>query len=130
MKLRIAALAGILLLSGGCMYTPEGKLPQDIWLVNAPIDKAANCVMRGLDAAMVNTINRANDITHHVKVIEAGRLYEIRQNGAVSPYSVQLIKIDSSTTKALLQAPPARGGLLSAAVERCAEARKFIRYGT
>jgi hypothetical protein len=130
MILRTAALVGLLLSGGGCMYTPEGKPPQDIWLVNAPMDEAVSCIASGMDAAMINKINRSNDVKHQFKVIVAGSLYEITAaEGSPNRYVVQLIKVDNSTTKVLLQSPPG-WNLLSVAVEHCDDARKFIRYGS
>lgn len=130
MVLKTAVLVGLLLSIGGCMYTPEGKPPQDIWLVNAPIDEAASCIVSGMDAAMINKINRSNDVKHQVKVIVAGGLYEVTAEGHLSKYIVQLIKVNGSTTKVLLQSPPAWGRLLSVAVEHCGDARRYIRSGT
>ncbi|QJP15578.1 hypothetical protein G3545_19090 [Starkeya sp. ORNL1] len=113
------------------MYTPEGKPPQDIWLIDAPIDEAASCIVSGMDAAMINKINRSNDVKHQVKVIVAGSLYEVTAaEGPPNRYMVQLIKVSDSTTKVLLQSPPGWGRLLSVAAERCGDARKFIRYGS
>ncbi len=113
------------------MYTPEGKPPQDIWLINAPIDEAASCIVGGMDAAMINKINRSNDVKHQVKVIVAGSLMRsLRRSGPPNRYIVQLIKVSGSTTKAFLQSPPGWGRLLSVAAERCGDARKLIRYGS
>jgi hypothetical protein len=96
--------AVLLTVLSACAHQPQlRERPDRVWASSKSIDAAAACVIRALDERGRSGSNLSPNLTHARRVIEPGRVYEIRpaQDGAVTTevYFVRLEKLDDRTTR-------------------------------
>jgi hypothetical protein len=101
--------AGLPLLLAACAHEPQllGE-PDRVWASPRGLEATASCVIRNLDERGRRNSNIAPSLTHAKRVIEPGKVYEIRpeQKNAVGPesYYVRLEKVDDHITRIALYA--------------------------
>jgi hypothetical protein len=101
--------AALLTVLGACAHQPQLlDRPDRVWASSKSMDAAASCVIRVLDERGRSESSLSPSFTHARRVIEPGKVYEIRpeQESAVSSetYLVRLEKIDDRITRMSLYA--------------------------
>jgi hypothetical protein len=101
--------AALLTLLGACAHQPQLiDRPDRVWASSKGLEAAASCVIGVLDERGRMESNISPNLTHARRVIEPGKVYEIRpeQESVVSSetYIVRLEKIDDRITRMSLYA--------------------------
>lgn len=113
------ALLGLL---GGCGYSPRNNPPTSTWILKAPLDKAATCVITGLNAQFPASFG-TYAITHAAQIVSPGSIYEIAPQQNIAPVHAEsyFIRLTAQgpNTKAELFSTESAGGVLSKGVTQC-----------
>ena len=84
---RIAVICSCVILAG-CAYVSNASTPIASWSGKRPIDDAVDCVKRALDYDFRSGRPLLPDISHHVDMVEQGRVYDI--SPMVGPYHARV----------------------------------------
>jgi len=85
---RLALVFSCVLVAGCASFSPSGSSPIASWSGKHSIDEAVDCVRRALDYNYRSARPLIPDITHHVDMIEEGRVYDISPQ--FGPYRVRV----------------------------------------